>query len=653
MGISAARPTWRSVRSANWPLALLLAVGLSVGLGWGNDYGLSLDEAANAQAGAEALLAYAGKGDYFSLPSLDEHGPVYFMLFVSSSRAIRILLPGWTSADGRHLTNFLVFLAGVACFHFLCLRLLRRGFAWATTILFATQPLLVGHAFINQKDMPFLVLFMATILLGMVWLDHAAQDRSIRPETMDPTSSLVPRAGAQAIDGDRRRLSSRMRALLLLASALACLVALDLAFVGVLGRMGRDLIVASFNGEAPAPIQRLFSAIATDAYKTPLDLYLDKYDSTMLVVRQLLPPAIVVLLAVGWSTVLPRLGEFWGCTRKAIANPLVIAGGVVLGLLICVRQVGALAGGLVSLAILYRGRSKAIFPLVMYWSLAAIVVLATWPYLWADPIGNFTRSVFGVANFPSHTVLFEGRKLSSTDLPWRYFPTLAGLELTEPAVILVLIGSIVAIWRLFNKRTRRFRIESTLLGLWFVIPLIAVLVLSPSIYGNIRQLLFMLPPLIILAGAGLQAIGSAIRFKGASIVLAGIVVLPGILACARLHPYEYAYFNAFAGGVAGADGNYALDPWCISFREATEVANGLARPGDRLLAVPSSSQIEPFLREDVVLLPHRSELGTADMVLTCTYRDSEDWSSAGFTPVYRVEREGAVLAEVWRRIDLK
>ena len=37
----------------------------------------------------------------------------------------------------------------------------------------------------------------------------------------------------------------------------------------------------------------------------------------------------------------------------------------------------------------------------------------------------------------------------------------------------------------------------------------------------------------------------------------------------ELHPYEYIYYNAFAGGVAGAAGRYDLDYWGLSLAEAT------------------------------------------------------------------------------------
>jgi hypothetical protein len=56
---------------------------------------------------------------------------------------------------------------------------------------------------------------------------------------------------------------------------------------------------------------------------------------------------------------------------------------------------------------------------------------------------------------------------------------------------------------------------------------------------------------------------------------------------ARLHPYEYTYFNRLAGGVAGARGRYMLDYWGLSFKQASQgLAAWLAerhesKPSDR------------------------------------------------------------------------
>ena len=54
----------------------------------------------------------------------------------------------------------------------------------------------------------------------------------------------------------------------------------------------------------------------------------------------------------------------------------------------------------------------------------------------------------------------------------------------------------------------------------------------------------------------------------ALIALAGIAASP-VAAMTRLHPYEYTYFNRFAGGVAGARPRYMLHYWGLSLTQAS------------------------------------------------------------------------------------
>jgi hypothetical protein len=39
---------------------------------------------------------------------------------------------------------------------------------------------------------------------------------------------------------------------------------------------------------------------------------------------------------------------------------------------------------------------------------------------------------------------------------------------------------------------------------------------------------------------------------------------------ARLHPYQYVYFNQSTGGIRGADGRYMLDYWGLAFKQASQ-----------------------------------------------------------------------------------
>jgi hypothetical protein len=66
-------------------------------------------------------------------------------------------------------------------------------------------------------------------------------------------------------------------------------------------------------------------------------------------------------------------------------------------------------------------------------------------------------------------------------------------------------------------------------------------------------------------------------------VLAVGCALPTI-EMAKLHPYEYTYFNRIEGGVRGADGRYMLDYWGLSLKQASEA----------LLAKLSAGELAPL-----------------------------------------------------------
>ena len=60
--------------------------------------------------------------------------------------------------------------------------------------------------------------------------------------------------------------------------------------------------------------------------------------------------------------------------------------------------------------------------------------------------------------------------------------------------------------------------------------------------------------------------------------LMAVIILPGVIASARLHPYEYVYYNQFMGGVDAAVDRFELEYWATSYREAAREANRMA-PG--------------------------------------------------------------------------
>ena len=80
--------------------------------------------------------------------------------------------------DAWHLINFLTFLIGVYFLYKICERFMRPWAAFVASALFLFQPLLWGHAFINDKDPPFLVFLTGAVYLGFRMVDQLAESKA-------------------------------------------------------------------------------------------------------------------------------------------------------------------------------------------------------------------------------------------------------------------------------------------------------------------------------------------------------------------------------------------------------------------------------------------------------------------------------------------
>lgn len=175
------------------PILILLAVNIIVGLFIFRDYGYSWDEPLFYDYGNALGYAYSPR-QWFSGTfdvdnsygsSGDDHktrGPAYLLL----SRGLVYMLEslGLDQASAWHLVNFLFFQLGVYFLYRLARRWMGPDAALAASALFAWQPVLWGHAFINPKDPPFLTFFLASVCLGFEMVDRVAQEQKTRITTV-------------------------------------------------------------------------------------------------------------------------------------------------------------------------------------------------------------------------------------------------------------------------------------------------------------------------------------------------------------------------------------------------------------------------------------------------------------------------------------
>ena len=281
---------------------------------------------------------------------------------------------------------------------------------------------------------------------------------------------------------------------------------------------------------------------------------------------------------------------------------------LILGITTSIRVLGPLAGLFVLIyAGIRLGKRIVSFlpPLILYGVIALAAMFVTWPFLWENPVARFV----GVSQFMSDnptnlSVLFGSVVYRAGELPRRYLPFMLATTLTEPVWPLFFLGIFAGYWKLFKRRSllktslrvvtpvetwtslrseldvttiRNNFISLTLVLLWFVILVVYVLLRRPSMYDGLRHFLFILPPIFIFSGIGFDFLLDHIAISWLRAGLIIVLLAPGIVGMIELHPYEYTYYNSFAGGTGGAFRNYETDYWLTCYKEAVEKLNQTVR----------------------------------------------------------------------------
>ena len=227
------------------------------------------------------------------------------------------------------------------------------------------------------------------------------------------------------------------------------------------------------------------------------------------------------------------------------------------------------------------------------------------------------------------------------------------MQLTEPALVLSGIGMVIAAIKVWRKEHDWMLIG--LIGAWFVGPVILAVILHPVIYNGFRHFLFILPPVFIFAGICADLILEKLNKTTWRILFVAVLLFPGLIGIVLLHPFEYVYFNSFAGGVGGAFRHYELDYWLLSNLEAVAYLNENAIP-NACVSIDFDKELVPwFVREDihVLPLPKESTLGRINYIVVTTNLNTDlkfEEHFPNMKQVYAIERCGVPLAIVYEII---
>jgi tetratricopeptide (TPR) repeat protein len=205
---------------------------------------------------------------------------------------------------------------------------------------------------------------------------------------------------------------------------------------------------------------------------------------------------------------------------------------------------------------------------------AHLVGISLWPFGQEAPLSNWyvalkksTSSEF----FTYNHELYEGVRMYMANVPWYYLPKFIAIN----SPIMVLVGFILLLAMSWSWK-KTFQTSYALIAVVlfvFVFPIAYAEVKSMYYYNGWRHYLFTYPPLIVLTAVGWE---SAIRLfanqwlqRTLVFVAIALLSLPAIWMV-RNHPNEVVYYNELVGGTKGAYGNYELDYYSNSCREAAE-----------------------------------------------------------------------------------
>ena len=509
------------------PILILLIINIVVGLFTFRSYGLSWDEPLFYNYANALGYAYSPQEWFSGNFNLENaygssgtdhanRGPAYILIAHPLVSALESL--GVDNASAWHLINFLTFQLGVYLLYRLAKRWMSNSAALASAALFAWQPLLWGHAFINPKDPPFLVFFLGAVCFGFEMVDYLEKDPKDFPSSR---TSWKP--------------------------------------------LGSVLLAAFF-----------------------------------------------------------------------------------LGIATSIRVLGPLAGIFVGMYALSQLK-KFTIPMLIKWLaiyaiLAILIAFVTWPYLWTNPFKNFIQDFGFMSDNPTQLqILFNGQLYRAAELPRRYLPVLLGITLTEPVWLLFLIGVIVGFWKSNNQQ----RLTLALILCWFLIPFTYVIASKPPMYDGYRHFLFMLPPIFIFAGFAFEKIFETLKTRWAMGAIVFILLIaPGIYSFIQLYPYEYTYYNSFAGGTSGAFRKYETDYWLTCYKEAVEQFN---EPNSQLFIKREPYIAAYYANKSIAIRDYRTEFGkiqSGDFVLVNTRANEDIKTFKGAPVVLQIRRGNAVFCEI-------
>ena len=299
------------------------------------------------------------------------------------------------------------------------------------------------------------------------------------------------------------------------------------------------------------------------------------------------------------------IGATWFLVRLSRDLPRpqlrhVVGFGVLLGAALGLRVIGLILIGFAGLAVLMampgplRTQWRAAIGFCLRSGLALmpalvigyLIMIAAWPWAAQAPL-NPIRALFAFADFHYQIrTLFSGAVYEMANVPRWYVPAYLAIKLPLP----ILLGAVLTLPLMLRPTSiDHRRREVALVAMTAAIPLACHVLGNGPAFSGLRHFLFVVPPLAVLAGIGIDAVLGALaaRQRAAATAIAALLFARlawNAMVLVQLHPHQYLFYNALVGGLEGASRAYETDYWVNIMPEAVDELEAFIDRNDRALA---------------------------------------------------------------------
>ncbi|RYD57986.1 MAG: tetratricopeptide repeat protein [Sphingobacteriales bacterium] len=286
---------------------------------------------------------------------------------------------------------------------------------------------------------------------------------------------------------------------------------------------------------------------------------------------------------------------------------------------------------------------------------------SAWPFGLQSPVSNALISLKGMTNRDIVLrVLFDGEYGYNNNMPWYY--EFKWICITNPLVVLAGVVLFLALVFRAIKEYGMFTVLFLLFCSFF--PLLYMIYKKSSVHDTWRHVFFVYVFWAIMAALGwnlLTTLFKEVKYRQLVPVIAILGLIPTIAWTFRSHPNQYVYFNELQGGVKGAFGNYDLDYYQNSGKQAADWirANVKPIPGRKVQVGSNMGGFDKYfakdtawIRSEYVRFPSRHEQVWDYYITYGRFISAEQLQGGHWPPdnvIHAIAIDGAVLSAIIQR----